>query len=316
MTEIDFRGRVAVVTGAGGGLGRSHALDLARRGARVVVNDIGGSSASTPGEPSAEKVVSEIHAAGGEAVANTDSVATSTGGAAIVETALRAFGRVDIVVNNAGILRDKAFHNMSADMVDAVVDTHLKGAFHVTQPAFRVMREQGYGRIVNTTSASGLYGNFGQANYGAAKAGLAGFTRVLALEGLRHDIKVNAIAPLAQTRMTEDMFGSLGEKLVPETVTPAVAYLASEACSVTGAIYSVAGGRVARIFLAETPGYVLPELTPEAVRDCLAQVDAEDEYVVPASLPDAVAIVRTALLAPVVRRRTLNARHLEADLLQ
>ena len=169
MTDMRFDGRVAIITGAGGGLGRSHALELARRGARVVVNDLGGavdgSGASTT---AAQLVVDEITAAGWAAVANGDSVATAAGGQAIVDAAVQAFGRVDVVVNNAGILRDKAFHKMDAAMVDAVVDVHLKGAFFVSLPAFRLMREQGYGRIISTTSASGLFGNFGQANYGAA----------------------------------------------------------------------------------------------------------------------------------------------------
>jgi NAD(P)-dependent dehydrogenase (short-subunit alcohol dehydrogenase family) len=297
MSPISFDGRVAIVTGAGGGLGRAHALELSRRGARVVVNDIGGSLQGLEGSAAAaERVVAEIRAAGGEAVASVDSVATAEGGAAIVATALDAYGRVDVLVNNAGILRDKAFHNMDAAMIDAVLDTHLKGALYVTRPAFEVMRRQRYGRIVSTTSASGLYGNFGQANYGAAKAGLVGLTRVLAVEGATHDIKANAIAPLAQTRMTEGMFGDLGARMGPETVSPVVAFLASEACDLTGTIFAVAGGRVARVFFAETAGYVLPELTAEAVRDGLPHICAEEGYHTPDSLSDAHAIVSLALL--------------------
>ena len=184
MNELRYDGRVAIITGAGGGLGRSHALELARRGASVLVNDLGGSVDGHGASASAaSRVVDEILALGGKAVANHDSVASAEGGEAIVSAAVKAFGRVDIVVNNAGILRDKAFHQMDSAAVDAVIDVHLKGAMFVTQPAFRLMRAQGYGRIVNTTSASGLFGNFGQANYGAAKAGLAGLTRVLSLEG-------------------------------------------------------------------------------------------------------------------------------------
>jgi NAD(P)-dependent dehydrogenase (short-subunit alcohol dehydrogenase family) len=293
-----FDGRVAVVTGAGGGLGRSHALELARRGAKVLVNDLGGSVHGTGASASAaHQVVDEIVAMGGEAAANADSVATPAGGEAIVQSALDAFGRLDILVNNAGILRDKAFHKMDAAMIDAVVDVHLKGALYVGQPAFRVMREQRYGRIISTTSASGLFGNFGQANYGAAKAGLAGFTRVLALEGAGHGIKVNAIAPIASTRMTEDLLGELSTRVAPEWVSPVVAYLASEECSVNGNVYSVAGGRIARIFVAESEGVVLPEVTAEAVRDHLVHIDGalDQPFHEPSSLDDETTIIAKAL---------------------
>lgn len=298
MTDLHFDDRVAIITGAGGGLGRSHALELARRGALVVVNDLGGTvNGGDRSETAAQQVVDEIRAAGGEAVPNFDSVATPEGGRAIVQTALDAYGRVDIVINNAGILRDKAFHKMDADMIHAVIDTHLKGALFVTQPAFAIMREQAYGRIVSTTSASGLFGNFGQANYGAAKAGLAGLTRVLAIEGARHNIVANAIAPIALTRMTDGLLGGLGEKVGPETVTPVVAYLASEECTVNGHIYSVAGGRVARIFFGETPGHILPELTAEAVRDGLEKIERNGEHFVPASLDEERSIITNSLLA-------------------
>lgn len=296
MNELRYDGRVAIITGAGGGLGRSHALELARRGASVLVNDLGGSVDGHGASASAASiVVDEILALGGKAVANHDSVASAEGGEAIVSAAVKAFGRVDIVVNNAGILRDKAFHQMDSAAVDAVIDVHLKGAMFVTQPAFRLMRAQGYGRIVNTTSASGLFGNFGQANYGAAKAGLAGLTRVLSLEGASRGIKVNAIAPIAATRMTEELLGDLTAKVTPESVSPVVAYLAHEDCAVTGNIYSVAGGRVARIFVAETPGAILPELTPEAVRDHLALIDDAETYFLPESLSDATKIIGNAL---------------------
>jgi NAD(P)-dependent dehydrogenase (short-subunit alcohol dehydrogenase family) len=296
MSELRFDGRVAIITGAGGGLGRAHALQLARRGARILVNDLGGAVDGTGSSTSAAgRVVEEIVAAGGFAVADHNTVATADGGRAIVGNAVDAFGRVDILVNNAGILRDKAFHNMDAQMIDAVVDVHLKGALYVSQPAFRLMREQGYGRIVNTSSASGLFGNFGQANYGAAKAGLAGLTRVLALEGAAHGIKVNAIAPIASTRMTVDLLGELADKVTPESVSPVVAYLAHEDCAVNGCVYSVAGGRVARIFVAESAGAVLPQLTPEAVRDHLPLIDDADDYLVPASLADATTIIGRAL---------------------
>ncbi|MBU3703064.1 MAG: SDR family oxidoreductase, partial [Ilumatobacteraceae bacterium] len=240
MADLGFDGKVAIITGAGGGLGRQHALLLAKRGALVVVNDLGGNIDGTGGDASAaQKVVDEIKAAGGEAVADHNSVATPEGGAAIVKTAVDTFGRIDIVVNNAGILRDKSFHNMSPDLMNPVFDVHLKGAFHVTQPAWVLMREQGYGRIISTSSAAGIFGNFGQTNYGAAKLGLVGFTRVLAVEGAKYNIKANAIAPLALTRMTEDLMGALADKLDPSQVSPIVAWLAHEDCPVTGQVYSV-----------------------------------------------------------------------------
>jgi NAD(P)-dependent dehydrogenase (short-subunit alcohol dehydrogenase family) len=298
MPDVRFDGRVVIITGAGGGLGRSHALELARRGAHILVNDPGsavdGSGSSTF---AADRVVEEITALGGTAAPNRDSVATSEGGQAIVQAALDAFGRVDVLVNNAGILRDKAFHHMDAAMIDAVIDVHLKGALFVSQPAFRVMREQGYGRIVNTSSASGLFGNFGQANYGAAKAGLAGLTRVLAIEGEGHGIKVNAIAPVASTRMTQDLLGDLLSKVAPESVSPLVAFLAHEHCPVSGHVYSVAGGRIARIVVVETHGVVLSENTPEAIRDHLSRVDELDgsDYHQPSSLDDEMVIIAKAL---------------------
>ena len=299
MADLRFDGRVAIITGAGGGLGRSHALELARRGAHVLVNDLGGAlDGSGSSKSAADRVVDEITSGGGIAVANHESVATSDGGQAIVQAALDAFGRVDVLVNNAGILRDKAFHKMDHTMIDPVIDVHLKGALYVSQPALRLMREQGYGRIINTSSASGLFGNFGQANYGAAKAGLAGLTRVLSIEGAGHGIKVNAIAPIASTRMTGDILGDLAAKVSPESVSPLVAYLAHEECSVSGHIYSVAGGRIARIFVAETHGVVLEENTAEAVRDNLALIDELDaeRYHHPSSLDDETMIIANALL--------------------
>ena len=297
MPDMRFDGRVCVITGAGGGLGRSHALELARRGGKIVVNDLGGSvDGSGASSSAAQRVVDEITEAGGEAVANYDSVATAEGGRAIVQAAVNAFGRVDVVVNNAGILRDKAFHKMDPAMVDAVIDVHLKGAFYVSQPAFALMREQGYGRIISTSSASGLFGNFGQANYGAAKAGLAGLTRVLAIEGAGHGIKVNAIAPIAATRMTENLLGDLAARVSPESVSPVVAYLAHHDCAVNGNIYSVAGGRVARIVAVETPGVVLPETTAEAFRDHLDDIDElSGTYHQPVSLDDETMIIAKAL---------------------
>ena len=298
MTELRFDGRVAIITGAGGGLGRSHAIELARRGARILVNDLGGAlDGSGSSASAAQRVVDEIIALGGVAAANHDSVATSRGGEAIVQAALDAFGRVDVLINNAGILRDRAFHKMEADLIDQVIDVHLKGAFYVSRPAFALMREQGYGRIVNTSSASGLFGNFGQANYGAAKAGLAGLTRVLAIEGVEHGIKVNAIAPIALTRMTEGILGELASKVSAESVSPLVAFLANEECSVNGNIYSVAGGRIARIFVAETSGVVLKENTAEAIRVQLSLIDEVDvtRFHEPSSLDGETTIIAKAL---------------------
>ncbi len=294
--DLRFDGRVAVITGAGGGLGRAHSLELARRGAAILVNDLGGSiDGSGASASAAQRVVDEIRALGGQAAANHDSVATAEGGEAIVQAAVDAFGRVDIVVNNAGILRDKAFHKMDAAMVDAVIDVHLKGAFFVSMPAFRLMRAQGYGRIISTTSASGLFGNFGQANYGAAKAGLAGLTRVLALEGIGHGIRANAIAPVAATRMTGEMLGDLMPLLSPETVSPLVAYLAHESCEATGRVFSTAAGRVAEIFIGEGPGFYSAELTPELIAENWDAVTSRDGYAVPESMNAEIGLYRDAL---------------------
>ena len=288
MTEaLGFDGKVAVITGAGGGLGRQHALLMASRGALVVVNDLGGSvDGSGSDKGAAAKVVDEIVALGGEAVADTNSVASAEGGEAIVQTALDAFGTVDIVINNAGILRDKAFHNMDESLVDPVFDVHLKGAFNVTGPAFRVMREKGYGRIITTSSAAGIFGNFGQANYGAAKMGLVGFTRVLAVEGARFNIAANAIAPIALTRMTEDLLGDLGQKLQPDYVAPLVTFLAHESCDATGRVFSVGGGRVAEIFIGECQGFTDADLSPESVRDNWSTICDRDGYAVPAQIAE------------------------------
>jgi len=290
--ELGFDGKVAIITGAGGGLGRQHALLLASRGALVVVNDLGGAlDGSGSDKGAAQKVVDEIVALGGVAVADTNSVSTPEGGAAIVKSAVDAYGRVDIVINNAGILRDKSFHNLTPDLMNPVFDVHLKGAFHVTQPAFVLMREQGYGRIISTSSAAGVFGNFGQANYGAAKMGLVGFMRVLAVEGAKYNIKANAIAPLALTRMTESLFsGAMAEKLQPELISPIVAFLAHEDCPVSGEVYSVGGGRVARVFIGETPVYFNANLTMEDVRNNFEQIRNEDGFIVPANISEETAM--------------------------
>jgi NAD(P)-dependent dehydrogenase (short-subunit alcohol dehydrogenase family) len=287
MADLGYDGKVAIITGAGGGLGREHALLLARRGARIVVNDLGG-SVSGEGDDAgpAQKVVDELEALGAEAVANTDSVATPEGGEAIVQTAVDAFGTVDIVINNAGILRDKSFHNLTPELLDPVLDVHLRGAFNVTIPAWRIMREKSYGRVINTASNAGVLGNFGQANYGAAKMGLVGLTHVLAIEGQRNNIHANAICPVAKTRMTEDLLGPLGDALDPATVSPLVAWLVHEDCPTTGEIFSAAGGCISRFFVGLTSGYDNPDLTAEDVRDNWDTVRDESNYIVPFSIQD------------------------------
>ena len=290
MTDaLGFDGKVAIITGSGGGLGREHALMMASRGALVVVNDLGGAIDGTGSDKgAAERVVDEIKAAGGDAVADANSVATVEGGAAIVQTALDAFGAIDIVVNNAGILRDKSFQNMTPDLWAPVVDVHLNGAYHVTSAAWPHMRDLNYGRVVSTASGAGIFGSFGQANYGAAKMALVGFSRVLAVEGAKYNIKANVIAPVAKTRMTEDLLGPLGDKLAPRYVAPVVTYLAHEICQPTGRVFSVGGGRVAEIFIGEGPGYTDPELSPELISENWNAVTNRDEYKVPAQMSEEV----------------------------
>jgi NAD(P)-dependent dehydrogenase (short-subunit alcohol dehydrogenase family) len=292
MADLGFDGRVAIVTGAGGGLGKQHALLLASRGARLVVNDLGGSVAGEGANKGpAEAVADEIRNLGGEAVSDANSVSTPAGGEAVVQSALEAFGRIDIVINNAGILRDKTFHNLTPELLEPIIDVHLKGAFYVTRPAWLKMREQGYGRVVNTSSNSGILGNFGQSNYGAAKMGLVGLTRVLAAEGARYNIKVNAIAPLARTRMTEDLLGEAVAQLDPELVSPVVAWLVHEDVPVSGEVYTVGGGRVARFFIGMTHGYYDPKLTVEDVRDHFAEIRDEAGYTVPTGPADELSLL-------------------------
>ncbi len=292
---ITFDGRVAIVTGAGGGLGREYALELGRRGAMVVVNDLGGAvDGSGSSQSAADQVVAQISEAGGDAVANYDSVATREGGAAIVQTAVDSFGGVDIVINNAGILRDKSFANMTLDEVDAVLDVHLRGAFHVSHPAFKVMKERGYGRFVHTTSASGLFGNFGQVNYGAAKAGLVGLSNVLAIEGAKYNIKSNAVAPTARTRMTEEVLGPFVEMFDPAQVMPMVVYLCSEQNELTHEIFTVGGGRYGRVFIGTNTGWfagqgVVPSI--EEVREHIPEIRDITEHVVPGDINEELMIL-------------------------
>jgi NAD(P)-dependent dehydrogenase (short-subunit alcohol dehydrogenase family) len=291
VTDISFDGRVAIVTGAGGGLGRTYALELARRGAAVVVNDLGGSVDGKGGDDSAaQKVVDEITAKGGSAVPNYDSVSTPEGGESIVKTAVDAFGKVDIVINNAGILRDKSFTKLTWDDLDAILDVHLKAAFYVSQPAFAVMKENGYGRFVFTAS-NATFGNFGQTNYSAAKMGLVGLSNTIAVEGARAGILSNVIMPVAKTRMTEELLGEFANYLAPEFVTPMVAYLCSEACTTTHGAYSAAGGRYAKVFWGLAQGwYAGQEGTPTAedIASHLAEIEKEEGYIVPQSTTDEI----------------------------
>ncbi|MEE8476692.1 MAG: SDR family oxidoreductase [Myxococcota bacterium] len=299
MSEIRYDGRVAIVTGAGGGLGKTYALMLASRGASVVVNDLGGASDGTGGGSSmADEVVKQINESGGKAVANYDSVASPEGGEAICKAAVDNFGKVDIVVNNAGILRDKTFAKLEPSDLEAVIDVHLKGAFFVTQPAFRVMKEQNYGRIVFAASGAGIFGNFGQSNYGAAKMGLVGLSNVLSVEGAKYNIKCNVIAPIAKTRLTEQLLGPLADALDPKFVTPLVGFLCSEACELTHEIFDVGGGRYARIFIGMVPGWVAPKgqvPSAEEIRDNLDAIRDPEGYVIPASIADEMKAVAEAL---------------------
>lgn len=288
---VGFEDRVAIVTGAGGGLGREHALLLAARGAAVVVNDLGGSvDGEGSNDSAADAVVAEIEAAGGVAVAEYSSVSEPEGGAAIVQKALDTYGQLDIVINNAGILRDKSFANMDTSLLHPVLDVHLRGAFYVSRPAFAHMKEHGYGRILFTTSGSGLMGNFGQANYGAAKMGLVGLMNVLKVEGAKYGIKVNSMAPIAHTRMTEGLFGGIVEMFSASQVSPAAAYLVSEECELSGEIWSVGGGSVSRFFIGLTDGYFKHpkdgELTIEDVAGNVREIRSELDYMVPFSSQD------------------------------
>jgi NAD(P)-dependent dehydrogenase (short-subunit alcohol dehydrogenase family) len=288
MSEIRFDGRVALITGAGGGLGRTYALEIAKRGGKVVVNDLGGKTDGTGGGHSmADTVVKEITEAGGEAIANYDSVSTPEGGEAMVKAAIERFGKVDIVINNAGILRDKTFAKLAPEDLEIVLDVHLKGAFFVTQPAFRNMKENGYGRILFTASGAGVFGNFGQTNYGAAKMGLVGLSNVLAQEGLKSNIKCNVITPIARTRLTEQLLGPMADKLSPECVTPLSIYLVSEASNLTHEIFDVGGGRYARVFIGMTPGWAKGPGVPASVEEIAANIETirnPEGYVIPDSI--------------------------------
>jgi NAD(P)-dependent dehydrogenase (short-subunit alcohol dehydrogenase family) len=283
MVDIRFDGQVAIVTGAGQGIGRVYAMELAARGARVVVNDLGGARDGVGCDPSAaDHVVAEIKAAGGQAVANHDTVATTEGGASIVQTAVETFGKVDILINNAGILRDKSFLKMTEAEWDLVVAVHLKGAFCVTQPVFKLMKAANYGRIIFTSSTSGLYGNFGQTNYGAAKMGVVGLMNVLKLEASNYNIKINTVAPTAYSRMTRDLFPpDFEKKLNPQFNSPMVLYLASEANTVSGMTFAMGAGWYGRTAVVSGKGVCLGDgtrpIAPEEIADHFDRIASLDE---------------------------------------
>jgi 3-hydroxyacyl-CoA dehydrogenase/3a,7a,12a-trihydroxy-5b-cholest-24-enoyl-CoA hydratase len=297
MSELRFDGKVVVITGAGAGLGRSHALFFAKRGAKVVVNDLGGSAHGQGASSSAaDKVVAEIKAAGGTAVANYDSVEQ---GDKIVKTAIDAFGRIDVLINNAGILRDVSFQKMTKDDWDLIMRVHVNGAFACTHAAWPYMRDQGYGRIIFTTSAAGIYGNFGQANYSAAKLGLVGFSNTLAIEGEKKNVRANAIAPVAASRLTETVMPKeMLENLKPEYVTPLVAWLAHEECTENGGLFEVGAGFFGKLRWERTEGKMFKlgrEITPEAVRGAWEQVTDFKKATHPANITEALSPVMANL---------------------
>lgn len=273
MSDIRFDGQVVLITGAGGGLGRSHAREFARRGAKVVVNDLGGSIDGTGGSSAAaDAVVAEIIAAGGDAIADGASVTDDTGVANMIQRTMDKWGRIDVFIANAGILRDKSFSKMDLADFEAVMNVHLMGTVKPLKAMWEIMRAQNYGRVVVTTSSTGLYGNFGQANYGAAKLSLIGLINTMKIEGGKNNIRFNAICPVAATRMTENLMPpAMLERLGPEHVTPGVIYLASEDAP-TGAILTAAAGVFAVARMHETDGVFLPENSAEAVRDNWAEI--------------------------------------------
>lgn len=315
--ELRFDDQVAVITGAGGGLGREYALLLASRGARVVVNDVGGSVTGDGSDAAAAgAVVEEIRERGGQAVADAHSVTSPEGGQAIVDAGLDAWGRVDILINNAGIVRDAPFEDMTADRFEPLLDVHLRGAFHVTRPAWKAMCVNGYGRILNTCSAAGLLGAAGMSNYGSAKTGLIGFTRVLAAEAADRDIKINAIAPIAYTRMLahsvdgaaqpddaaaqavlDDLVGQYLQRLEPALVAPVAAFLTHRDCPVSGEIYTVGAGHVSRFFIGRTKGFYGPGLSIEEVRDHLGEIRDETGYTVPGGPADEMTELFATIMA-------------------
>lgn len=304
MNEISFDGQVVVITGAGGGLGRTYAMEIARRGGKVVVNDLGGSIRGTDGSPTmADQVVAEITSAGGQAVANYDTVATKEGGGKIVQAALDTFGRIDVLINNAGNIRNDWVVNVREEDFQSQIATHLLGSFYTTQAALPHMAKQKYGRIVFTTSAAGMLGNRGQMSYGAAKGGVTALMNVVSLEAERHGILCNAVQPNAMNRFGPEMekvmddeaatrFGTvippLGETMAAEFTTPLMVYLASNACRSTHSIYSSLGGRFARVFIGITEGWEGSKNAPSTAEDIAAHIDEiRDEtrgFIIPSDL--------------------------------
>lgn len=284
MSNLRFDNRVAIITGAGRGLGRAYALLLASRGAKVVINDVGGSLQGHGADAGpAQEVVDEIKAAGGEAVACTDSVATVAGGQAIIQSALDHYGRIDILIHNAGNVRRGSLKEMSYEDFDAVLDVHLRGAFNVVRPAFPLMCKQGYGRIVLTSSVSGLYGNANVVNYAMSKTGMVGLCNVAALEGAAEGVKCNIIAPGAVTRMAEGLDTSQYPPMGPELVAPVVGWLSHESCSITGEILSSMAGRVSRMYIAESPGVYQPSWSVEQVGERIGAIrEGGTPWVLPA----------------------------------
>tara|TARA_B100000678_G_scaffold59853_1_gene48356 strand:- start:1052 stop:1957 length:906 start_codon:yes stop_codon:yes gene_type:complete len=297
MGDVNFENKTVVVTGAGNGLGKAYALEFANRGANVVVNDIGGSVNGEGSENApADVVVKEIIDNGGSAVANYDSVATKSGGESIIQSALTEFGGIHAVVNNAGILRDKSFAKMEEEDLNAIIDVHLKGTFFVCQPAFVQMKEQGFGRFVNVSSPSGLFGNFGQLNYGAAKMGIVGLTNVLAIEGAKYNIKANVIAPNAATRMTESLFGEdMANMLTVDNITPLVVFLASEQCDITHEIFSAGGGRFSRVGISTDVGYFNPSASAEDIHENIEKIRDLSNSIYPTSLADELPLFTEAM---------------------
>lgn len=293
MNQIRFDGRVAVVTGAGNGLGRDYALELARRGAKVVVNDLGGSASGVgASKDAASRVVEEIRDLGGAAVANTDSVATRAGGAAIIQTALDTWGKIDILISNAGFLRNNRFDDLTDEQIDPIIDVHLKAAFYVGQPAYRAMRAAGYGRMLFTGSASAMFGHAWQANYAAGKGAMLGLSNVVALEGSAYGIQSNVILPTASSRLEGEMntgyleipefakslqsadFSASDGRVTPAFNTPLALYLVSEACTATHGVYSANSGRYSRVRICASEGWFAPMgSTPPSVDDIAAHFD-------------------------------------------